>query len=484
MSQRSVFAGVLTRGNRRPPFAGAFSNACRELDQYCAFRGDDDVDRRDCVHNRFRSRLATHRIPPLLHMILSSRNFMYPHQNAPDRSFWSRSVSSGFDVRQLTDHDGPLIRPGEPVASAGSCFASNLVPFLERAGFEYLRTERRNPAFSNIRPENLGYENFSAAYGDIYTPRQLLQLLRRCLGSFKPAEDRWHKDAGVIDPFRPGLRYHALTDREFDLLGAQHLRAVRRVFEEAKVFIFTLGLTEAWVSRLDGAVFPACPGTIAGTFDEALHAFVNFSVDEVTSDLDAFVTELRALNRGVRIILTVSPVPLVATATGKHVLPSSTYSKAVLRASAEEIVRRHAFVSYFPAFEIVTGPQAPDAYLEADRRSVTQEAIATVMTAFLAACEAADEAARVVNAPREDGDVPTDEVASGPAMFDTTRLDQAGGIDGIDPDPIAELGRRAAGAGLRTASLDEIPCQESSASSFSDSPGGRLTEYLVLINDD
>jgi hypothetical protein len=331
-------------------------------------------------------------------------NLMHPYQSAPDRSFWSRSVSSGFDVRQLADHDGPLIRPGEPVASAGSCFASNLVPFLERAGFEYLRTERRNPAFSTVRPENLGYDNFSAAYGNIYTPRQLLQLLRRCLGSFRPAEDRWHTDVGVIDPFRPGLRYHALTDREFDRLNAQHLRAVRRVFEEAKVFIFTLGLTEGWVSRLDGAVFPACPGTIAGTFDEARHAFVNFSVDEVTSDLDAFVTELRALNRGVRVILTVSPVPLVATATGKHVLPSSTYSKAVLRASAEEIVRRHAFVSYFPALEIVTGPQAPDTYLEADRRSVTQEAIATVMTAFLAACEATDEAARVVNAPRAEGD--------------------------------------------------------------------------------
>jgi SAM-dependent methyltransferase len=332
------------------------------------------------------------------------RSVMHPYQIAPDRSFWSRSVSSGFDVCQVADHDGPLIRHGEPVASAGSCFASNLVPFLERAGFDYLRTERRNPAFADIPVESLGYENFSTAYGNIYTPRQLLQLLRRCLGSFRPAEDRWHTDAGVIDPFRPGLRYHALTDREFDLLGAQHLRAVRRVFEEAKVFIFTLGLTEAWVSRLDGAVFPACPGTVAGTFDDTRHAFVNFSVDEITADLDAFVTEICALNRGVRIILTISPVPLVATATGQHVLPASTYSKAVLRASAEQIVRRHGCVSYFPAFEIVTGPQAPDAYLEADRRSVTPEAIATVMTAFLAACEAADEAAQVLNAPNEAGD--------------------------------------------------------------------------------
>jgi hypothetical protein len=38
-------------------------------------------------------------------------------------------------------------------------------------------------------------------------------------------------------------------------------------------------------------------------------------------------------------------------------------------------------------------------------------------------------------------------------MFDTTRLDRAGGLD-----PIAELGQRAAAAGLRTASLDEVLC--------------------------
>jgi hypothetical protein len=58
----------------------------------------------------------------------------------------------------------------------------------------------------------------------------------------------------------------------------------------------------------------------------------------------------------------------------------------------------------------------------------------------------------------------TDGVASGPAMFDTARLDQAGGIDDTDPDAIAALGRRAAAAGLHTASLDEVLCQGSSAS--------------------
>lgn len=46
----------------------------------------------------------------------------------------------------------------------------------------------------------------------------------------------------------------------------------------------------------------------------------------------------------------------------------------------------------------------------------------------------------------------------GPAMFDTARLDRAGGIAVSDPDPIAELGWRAAAVGLQTASLDEVLC--------------------------
>ena len=52
----------------------------------------------------------------------------------------------------------------------------------------------------------------------------------------------------------------------------------------------------------------------------------------------------------------------------------------------------------------------------------------------------------------------TDLVASGPALFDTTRLDRAGGLKDTDPDPLAELELRAAAAGLSTASLDEVLC--------------------------
>ncbi|MGB1560681.1 MAG: GSCFA domain-containing protein [Sinimarinibacterium flocculans] len=330
---------------------------------------------------------------------------MHPYKTAPAIAFWSRTVSAGFDPRQACSRDGPLIRTTDLVASAGSCFASNLVPYLERAGLRYLRTEPPHPALADAPAENLGYANFSAAYGNVYTPRQLLQLLRRALGRFRPAEDRWHCDGSVVDPYRPGLRYRASCDAEFDLLTAQHLRAVGEVFRQATVFIFTLGLTEAWVSAADGAVFPACPGTVAGQFDGGQHRFVNFSVAEVTADLDAFVTELRQVNPAVRLILTVSPVPLVATATGGHVLPASVYSKSVLRVAAEEVRQQHADVTYFPAYEIVSGPQAPEAFYAADRRNVTDVAVQTVMGAFLAACgiEASGVAAPA-RAPAASGD--------------------------------------------------------------------------------
>jgi hypothetical protein len=51
-----------------------------------------------------------------------------------------------------------------------------------------------------------------------------------------------------------------------------------------------------------------------------------------------------------------------------------------------------------------------------------------------------------------------DVVATGPAMFETARLDRAGGIVGTDRDPVSELGRRATAAGLQTATLDEVLC--------------------------
>ena len=113
-------------------------------------------------------------------------------------------------------------------------------------------------------------------------------------------------------------------------------------------------------------------------------------MSDVTADLNEFIQDVRRINPALRIVLTVSPMPLVATATGGHVLPATIYSKSVLRVAAEEVVRANSNILYFPAYEIVTGPQAPEAFYEKDRRNVSTDAVETVMAALLARCERVD----------------------------------------------------------------------------------------------
>jgi GSCFA family len=317
----------------------------------------------------------------------SSHKSLSPYNSQGRLAFWSKSVSNDYAAQDTLNIDSFLLNKGDKIASAGSCFASNMVPYLENTGFEYVRTEQKNEALIDLDIDNFGYSNFSASYGNIYTPRQFLQLITRATGQFKPIEDSWIVANGIADPFRPGMKYKARTETEFKILQQQHFKKIIEVFENANVFVFTLGLTEAWVSKADGAVFPVCPGTLSGEYDSNKHEFKNFSVTESINDLTAAIHEIRLLNKNMRFILTVSPVPLVATATTNHVLVASTYSKSVLRVTAEDVSKKCDGVMYFPSYEIVTGPQAPENYVENDKRNVSEQCINDVMAAFLAHCE-------------------------------------------------------------------------------------------------
>jgi len=232
------------------------------------------------------------------------------------------------------------------------------------------------------------YGTFSARYGNLYTTRQLLQLFERAYGRYAPADEAWPAGGGRwIDPYRPQIQPEGfLSRREFDVDRARHLAAVRRMFEELDVFVFTLGLTEAWCARSDGAVYPVCPGVSGGEFDPERHVFHNFSTAEVGADMLAFIDALRVVNPEARVILTVSPVPLIATAEERHVLVATSYSKSVLRVACEEVCRARSGVAYFPSYEIITGGYTRGAYFAADLRSVTEAGVEHVMRLFLRHC--------------------------------------------------------------------------------------------------
>ena len=306
-----------------------------------------------------------------------------PYLDLPDHQFWRRAVSlcpmGELDPVVTT---GFSLRHADRVATAGSCFAQHISNTLRAQGFQFLVTET-GAGLPEQEAADRQFGLFSARYGNVYTARQLLQLFDRACGNFQPLDNAWQRpDGRWVDPFRPQVEPAGFADPA-GVASARvvHLAAVRRMFEELDVLVFTLGLTESWHNLQDGAVYPLAPGVVAGQLDRDTHAFVNFGVDEVCADLHAFVTRLRERNPHARLILTVSPVPLIATYEPRHVLVSNTASKAVLRVAADRSARLIPGVDYFPSFEVITG--AGQRYFEDDLRSVTAAGVGHVMRVFL-----------------------------------------------------------------------------------------------------
>jgi hypothetical protein len=333
-----------------------------------------------------------------------------PYAGAPDEAFWSRAVAArgahGVDPMGAAPF---AIGPQDAVATAGSCFAQHIAGALVQRGYRYLVAETG---------DGEGYGVFPARFGNIYTVRQLLQTFDRAYGLFRPQETVWRRaDGALVDPFRPRVEPAGFATAEaLEADRRIHLAAVRRMFEDCDVFVFTLGLTEGWRSKTDGAVYPLAPGVAGGDFDPELHEFHNFEPDEMTADLRAFLKKLRTVNPAVRVILTVSPVPLIATAEPRHVLLSNTYSKAALRVTAESVARREPNLAYFPAYEIITGPQTAGQFFAEDLRSVTAEGVAQVMDVFARAFLGEGPAS-----PRE--------LSSAPALSDEARAAYAKAAD-------------------------------------------------------
>lgn len=301
-----------------------------------------------------------------------------PYHSQPDHAFWGRAVARPHpaDVDPVA-FARFRIHSGDAVATAGSCFAQHLGRAINERGFTALVTETGDPERQ--------FGVYPARFGNLYTARQLLQLFLRAYGLFTPTDQVWRRsDGGLVDPFRPQVETDGFADLESLLADrARHLSAVRRMFETMDVLVFTLGLTEGWVSIEDGAVVPLAPGVVAEPEMTApTYRPHNFTVQEILDDLEALITKARVLRPHLKVLLTVSPVPLIATFTDKHALTATTYSKAVLRVAAEEAVRRLDGVDYFPSYEVITGQHNGHGFLMEDLRSIRPEGVTQVMRIF------------------------------------------------------------------------------------------------------
>jgi len=111
----------------------------------------------------------------------------------------------------------------------------------------------------------------------------------------------------------------------------------------------------------------------------------------VLREMREVIEAARGITPRLRFLLTVSPVPLTATASQNHVMVATSYSKSVLRAVAGELAAKYPFVDYFPSYELVAAHPVRAMLYDPNLRTVTGRGVDLVMRHFFSEHSLADD---------------------------------------------------------------------------------------------
>lgn len=121
----------------------------------------------------------------------------------------------------------------------------------------------------------------------------------------------------------------------------------------SEVVIITLGYVEAWYDNLSGCWLNRMP-LPPKNYDANRFTFRRLDVEECMPMLSEALDLLASKN--IKIILTVSPVPLRTTMTDSDCMVANEFSKSVLRVCAERLSKEIHSVDYYPSYEMVRAP--------------------------------------------------------------------------------------------------------------------------------
>jgi hypothetical protein len=228
----------------------------------------------------------------------------------------------------------------------GSCFAREIRKVLLADGYNYITEETDHPAAVHA----------SAAWERLYNTFSIRQIFQYTFEDWQPDMRWWEspETKKIQDPYRRIILYDSVAEAEADF--ANHRVQSRRALTRAEVLILTLGLTEIWEDRTDGAVIclPSGPYVNEGG-DMSRYRFRVSRYAENLENLERVHRIMAHHNPGCHLLVTVSPVHLWATfRNDADVISASCNSKSTLRAAADEFAASHDNVSYFPAYEMAT----------------------------------------------------------------------------------------------------------------------------------
>jgi len=313
------------------------------------------------------------------------------------------------------------IGPDDTIFAIGSCFARNVERALEAAGKRILSREFQLGEIGESIDDGANFFNK-------YSIHSVLNEIRWAL------ERDTFPGAAVL--------YPAGTDKFFDLqLGMAKLEfPVDKIVDfrhryldgmaavaEADVIILTLGYVETWFDRKLGLYLNIAPPLTSINAEPERFEFRVLSYHDILDGLNALHALLmKHRKKPMKMLVTVSPVPLLATFRDMDVLVANTYSKSVQRAALDEFLIGKEGVDYFPSYEFVTLSEPSQVWSKNDYRHVSNKIVDRIMgnvmdrylSAGAPASKAAAAPAEVAFAPVAD----TPEVGRGAGRQPVGRL--------------------------------------------------------------
>ncbi len=289
------------------------------------------------------------------------------------RSRWPMTTAD--QAERLIPLAQPSFKPSfrfdksEPIFTIGSCFARNIEKQLLIEGY--------NVALSQFQPpDDPAFLAESETLLNRFTAQSIASELAWALSPEQPFPEAFYFEV-------PRLGWYDLqlspilppSPREVVEARREAIRRYVALAAQARVFIMTLGLAEAWFDTQTGQYLNAQPPSRSRKQSPGRFQFHLLDYGQVMQGLETVHALLARFGRpDVKILLTVSPVALRTTFAGDDVMSAYIYMKSVLRSAAEAFVRGHDNVDYFPSYESVMLSDRAFAWRE-DQAHVSDEIV-------------------------------------------------------------------------------------------------------------
>jgi hypothetical protein len=253
----------------------------------------------------------------------------------------------------------PIVHQESKVTAFGSCFAEYFIRFLAAHGYNSWTApaERHAPSEENL------LLSLGQTFENVFV---VVQQFRWAFGEFTPREGMWITKDKVC----------------FDANEERRLK-VRSTLGQADIVVITLGLSEVWFDQIENEpLWRTMPERL---YDPGRHTFKLASVIETEQALLELDRLIQQYCPGLKVVLTISPIPLLATFRNQSAITANQVSKSILRVSLDAFMARPEVIEsrryfYFPSYELVFSLFGNP--FEADNRHVRSEVAGTILDIF------------------------------------------------------------------------------------------------------